>query len=301
MHGYPMEEVSSDTYLGDVISRDGKNKLNIESRVAKGLGIVSQIMDTLKSTSFGEHYFEMAVALRESMLVNGILTNCDVWYGLTDTDVGHLEEVDRLLFRQVLGVPSSCPIEAFYLEMGCLPISVIIKSRRLNYLHYLVSRKENEMLYKFFSAQWKYPVKNDWTEQVKLDLEEFEISSNLEWIRSKSKLAFKKLVRSKDKEVALETLNEIKNKHSKMDSLFYVDLEMQDYLKDRRLKTSMAKAVFKFKTRMANFSEKFKEGGQTKPCPMCQEPNALDTQRHSLTCNVIETNIEIESSYEEIF
>ena len=49
VHGYPMEEVSSDTYLGDVISRDGKNKLNIESRVAKGLGIVSQIMDTLKS------------------------------------------------------------------------------------------------------------------------------------------------------------------------------------------------------------------------------------------------------------
>ena len=120
--------------------------------------------------------------------------------------------------------------------MGCLPISVIIKSRRLNYLHYLVSRKENEMLYKFFSAQWKYPVKNDWTEQVKLDLEEFEISSNLEWIRSKSKLVFKKLVRSKAKEVALETLNEIKKKHSKMDSLFYVDLEMQDYLKDRRLK-----------------------------------------------------------------
>ena len=115
--------------------------------------------------------------------------------------------------------------------MGCLPISVIIKSRRLNYLHYLVSRKENEMLYKFFSAQWKYPVKNDWTEQVKLDLEEFEISSNLELIRSKSKLAFKNLVRSKAKEVALEALNEIKKKHSKMDSLFFVDLEMQEYLR----------------------------------------------------------------------
>ena len=57
-----MEEVSSDTYLGNIISRDGKNKLNIESRVAKGLGIVSQIMDILKSTSFGKHYFEMAVA-----------------------------------------------------------------------------------------------------------------------------------------------------------------------------------------------------------------------------------------------
>ena len=57
----------------------------------------------------------------------------------------------------------------------------------------------------------------------------------------------------------------------------------------------MAKAVFKFKTRMANFSENFKEGGQTKPCPMCKEPNVLDTQRHSLLCKVIEC------SYEEIF
>ena len=67
-------------------------------------------MDTLKSTSFGEHYFEMAAAFRESMLVNGILTNCDVWYGLTNTAVGSLEEVDRLLLRQVFRVASTCPI-----------------------------------------------------------------------------------------------------------------------------------------------------------------------------------------------
>ena len=86
-----------------------------------------------------------------------------------------------------------------------------------------------------------------------------------------------------------------------MDNLFYVELEMQEYLKDRRMKTSMVKAAFKFKTRMANFSENFKEGGQTKPCPMCKEPNALDTQRHSFVCKVIVTNIEIECSYEEIF
>ena len=59
VHGYTMERVSSDVYLGDIISSDGKNKLNIESRVAKGLGIVSQIMDKLKTVSFGEHYFQI--------------------------------------------------------------------------------------------------------------------------------------------------------------------------------------------------------------------------------------------------
>ena len=36
VHGHQMEKVSSDTYLGDGISSDRKNKLNIETRVAKG-------------------------------------------------------------------------------------------------------------------------------------------------------------------------------------------------------------------------------------------------------------------------
>ena len=51
VHGHPMEKVLSDTYLGDVISSNGRNKLNIESRVAKGLGIVSKILDILKPWS----------------------------------------------------------------------------------------------------------------------------------------------------------------------------------------------------------------------------------------------------------
>ena len=115
----------------------------------------------------------------------------------------------------------------------------------------------------FFIAQWKYPApKNEWTERVKLDLKEFEFSDDLEWVKSLSEFKFKKLVKAKAKEVALENLNKIKSKHSKMDNVFYVDLEMQEYLKKRNIRRSMAKAVFKFKTRMAQFSENFNK--QTK-------------------------------------
>ena len=52
-----MEKVESDTNLVDIIAGDGKNKLNIDSRAAEGLGIVSQIMDTLKTVNFGAQYF----------------------------------------------------------------------------------------------------------------------------------------------------------------------------------------------------------------------------------------------------
>ena len=52
--------VKNDTYLGDIITHNGMNKLNTEAKVTKGLGLVSQIVDILKCVSFGTHYFEIA-------------------------------------------------------------------------------------------------------------------------------------------------------------------------------------------------------------------------------------------------
>ena len=39
-----------------------------------------------------------------------------------------------------------------------------------------------------------------------------------------------------------------------MKDLFYVEIEMQEYLKEKSITTSQARAVLKFITRMANFS-----------------------------------------------
>ena len=91
-----MERVTEDTYLGDIISEDGKNAKNIKSRVAKGVGIISEIKNMLETITLGEHFFSTALLLRESKFLNGILTNCDVWYGLTKEDINELESLDRL-------------------------------------------------------------------------------------------------------------------------------------------------------------------------------------------------------------
>ena len=185
-------------------------------------------MDLLKSVSFGKHYFEIACTLRESMLVNGLLTNCEVWHDLKDTEVNKLEEVDRLLLRRILQVAVSCPIEALYLELGCIPLGIIIKSRRINYLHHLVTRKETEILWKIFITQWNYPsIRGEWTDQVKRDLESFGIPNELDWIKVKSKWSFKALVKKQAREIAIETLIDKKETHSKMEDLEYSELLMQ--------------------------------------------------------------------------
>ena len=82
VHGTIMETVQEDTYLGDVISGDGKNTKNISKRIAKGLGIISSITNLLDKISLGSFYFEMAILLRESMFLNGILTNAEIWHNV---------------------------------------------------------------------------------------------------------------------------------------------------------------------------------------------------------------------------
>ena len=206
VHDTDVEEVTEDTYLGDIVSADGRNSKNISARLSKGLGLITQIMNMLEAVSLGEHYMEIAIMFREALFINGILTNADIWYGFSESEVQQFEDLDKHLLRRVLQVPISTPEEALHLELGLLPIGVLVKARRINFFHYLLRRSESEMLYQFFQTQWNNPSKGDWTETVKVDLKHFGIACDFKKIKSKSTEAFKRTVRIKAQEYALEKL-----------------------------------------------------------------------------------------------
>ena len=100
----------------------------------------------MQKVNFGFHYFSIALSLRQAMLINGILTNCEIWYGVTEKEILKLEEIDNIFFRKLFRVPASCPKEALYLETGSIPIGIIVKMRRVTYLHHILTRSKDEML-----------------------------------------------------------------------------------------------------------------------------------------------------------
>ena len=108
------------------------------------------------------HYFEMAVALRESMFINSIMTNVEALYGLTKENINILDEVHKILLRKIMSAHSKCKTEAFYLELGILPISYIIIGRRLMFVFDILKSRDEELLSRFFNAQNLNPTKNDW-------------------------------------------------------------------------------------------------------------------------------------------
>ena len=301
VHGHVMETVSTEKYLGDILSSNGTNDATLQDRKGKAIGCMNNIISILDTISFGHHYFNILILLRESMFINCILTNSEVWYGLKENDLKELEKIDRMLLRKALRCPISTPKEAYYLELGILNINCIVKQRRINYLHYLLKTDKRSMLYKFFEAMYEKPTKDDWIELVTKDLTDFGIKDDFKAIESKSKSSFKNVVKIKAKEFALEQLNMMKFKHTKLDNLVHTELCTQDYLLSTDLSTEQKRNLFLFRTRMANFSNNFKNqsGNLAQMCKMCSL--FPDSQTHSVNCLETMKHVRTKGNYEEIF
>ena len=70
-----------------------------------------------------------------------------------------------------MGAHPKIPLEALYLETKSIPIRFIISSKRILYLHNILQKDKDEMIFKIFAAQKEKPCKGDFVNLVKNDLE----------------------------------------------------------------------------------------------------------------------------------
>ena len=121
------------SYLGDISSETASFEETIKARAAKAIGISTQIMSILKGISLGHFYFQIAVTLRESLFLNGILTNVEPFSPLKQKELKVLIKCDTDLMKLLFNV-NSFTNEMLYIDTGKLPIEFIIAKKRLLYL-----------------------------------------------------------------------------------------------------------------------------------------------------------------------
>ena len=246
-------------------------------------------MSILESTVFGPFQFEVALILRASLLLNGILTNSEAWYGLKTADFENLEQIDEQLLRRILEVGSGCPKEMLYLETGSIPIRFIITYRRLMFLHYILSEDQDSLIYRCYRAQRKNPSRNDWSVTVENDLEDLGITLTNEEIKSMKKEKFGNLVKKAIEEKTLNHLTKIKLKHTKVMHIVHESLCMQEYLRPENVQTvNLSKFLFQSRTRMLQVKTNFKNDHKSEDlnCPL-KCPN-VDDQKHLFQCDKID-------------
>ena len=267
---HKIENVTHEKYLGDIISVDGQNTKNIEARVAKAQGIIKQIKSILEEMVFGSYMFEVAVLLRNSLFINGILTNIEASYNLKNSEIESLEKCDEQLLRTMLEAPCTTPKEMLYLELGVTPIRYIVMSRRLVFYHYIINEDKDSLIYKFYKLQSEKPVKGDWCLTVMENLKTLKIEMTEDELRKISKYSFKKLVNNAIRKEAFAYLLELKNSHSKVLHIPYQKYEIQDYLKSPDITPDLAKFTFLCRSRIINVGANYKQGKKNPICPLCK-------------------------------
>ena len=70
-------EVNETNYLGELIKKNGCNKINIKKRTEKAHSNVSKIVTSLKERPYQKHYFKAAMLMIQGMLVSCMLTNLE--------------------------------------------------------------------------------------------------------------------------------------------------------------------------------------------------------------------------------
>ena len=279
---HKIENISDDKYLGDILSIDGRNTKNIAAKVSKAIGIIKKVRDILDIMCLGPFYFEVAVVLRNSLLLNGIMTNLEASYGLSEAEVTQLEHMDESLLRTILECPMSVPKEMLYLELGVTPIRYILMSRRLMFYQYITKQPAGSLIRRFYETQSSNPVKNDWSISVKSNLNTLKVRLSESEIRKMSKLVFRNHINKAIRQESFNYLQQLKSHHSKVLHIQYGRLEMQNYFLPQKMPTMLAKFSFQCRTRMVQVGANFKAGNAFPVCPLCKVE--YDSQKHLMDC-----------------
>ena len=279
-----MKISNQETYLGDILTTDGKINVNIKSRCDKGHGIINQSISMLEEISFGYYFFEIAMMFRQSMFLNGILCSSEVLYGVTKKHVEMLEKIDRMFMRRVFDCPISTPIESYYLETSTVPVKYILKGRRLMYLWTILQKSEKELVRKVYNTQKLFPVKNDWVIQIQDDLIQCKIDMSDEEISKMKKSKFKKIVKLSIQQLSGEYLTKQMEKHTKSENLS-LNEEIQSYLVDVNTTVKQKKLLFLLRSRMFPVKMNFQQSHSDLLCSLCSKEQ--ESQQHLLICDEI--------------
>ena len=165
-----IQSVPKQEYLGSILSEDGRNDANINAKIAKGQGIINDIMTILDHIYFGTYFIEALLLLRQSLLITVFPHDIEIVYNLSNNDIKRLESLDFQLVRRALACSSKVSKAIMMLELAICPLRFHIMKRRLMYCHFLLTTNDNNLAKLFLKQQIEDPAKGDIVSYIKSDL-----------------------------------------------------------------------------------------------------------------------------------
>ena len=195
--------------------------------------------------------------------------------------------MDNQLLRYICQSHEKTPLEFLFLETGAIPIDYIIASRRISFLHEILSRNDNELIKRVFIAQQAHPCPGDFITLVKEDFQKIGETYDQETLCTTPKTIFKRYLKQKIRDAVFSELSNIQAGHSKVRDIVYTNFKIQPYLNHPSFSNSDCKILFALRSHSlrgikGNFSSINKEDMS---CPLfCDNIKPQDDQPHILVC-----------------
>ena len=242
---------------------------------------MAEILSIVNEIPLGIYKTEVALRLREAMLVNGILYNSEAWHGVTSAQIATLESINEALLRGILKAHAKTPKEFLYLETGATPLKWIMAQKRINYAKHIMNRSDDELVKRVLLAQINTPTQGDFIKLLEKDLQELGISFE-EAVTSK---ITKEKIKVLAKSACFKSLLETQKTHNK-----YKKWEMQPYLRSPLFKDKEMNILTALRSQcVRGIKSNFKKMFKWDKCPLkCDPGNTLkDTPQHILSCKVL--------------
>ena len=244
-----MHNADKAKYLGNYLSSSGGVKDTIEDRRNKGWGKVSQILGILGEVDIGGHRMEAGLLLREAILTNSLLFSAEAWSNVTDKDIKRLEQVDTCLLKSLVKGHSKTPVVFHHLESGTLMLRHMLMINRLMYHHHILSRGEDETIYKIYCKQKQDPLKGDWFSLLQKDLEFIGVELDDKEIASTSKSEYKQKIKNLVIKAAFDYMRKEQKGLAKIKDIRYDSLKTQDYLKSQDFNPKERNLLYSLRSR----------------------------------------------------
>jgi hypothetical protein len=222
--------------------------------------------------------------------VSKVLLNSEVWHSVTKVQIEDLEVVDKILLRNILQAHSKTGLEWIYADCGKLNLKELIQIRRLMYLWHVLSRDEDELICRIYTAQSNCNNTGDWVRLVQSDKAELGITLTDKEIQGVSKNVFKKFVKKKVTIAHLKYLNGLKEKLSKAKHLNCRELKQAEYIQNSTFTTREKRLLFKLRSKTLDVKQNFP--GLNKD-PWCSSCGLFpENQSHLLQCPALVVHLD---------
>ena len=305
----PMKESEKEKYLGDLLTNKANSKDTLEARKTRGYAILGNISALLKDVPMGNRRTQIGLDLRKSWFINSCLFNSEVWGGICETNLKDLNIIDHKILQVITGAQSKVPTEMLYLETSQLPLAHVKSVRRLVYWQTILKRQETELINQVYQAMKASPLKGDWIELLKGDMEKVGLTLDDEVNISRlTKLTFKNDIKKKIQKLSQHELECVKSGHEKVKMIAHHNLDKpQAYLTSGQFTNAQRSILFNLRSMSENsFRDNFHTMYQDKRCQLCKLET--DSQEHALSCLTIQHNMNQEDKnmlkgvqYQDIF